>query len=159
MNKELLASIAITVLALTACHKKSAPLRTDSAPTLQVASGSLFTYQMGEDAYAIVVIQEEATPTATTRNRAYQAAAELTLAKGFQYFVVEKDEQVEVLQADVPPNEEPNLYQKLIIEKDDSDPLPTAQMRPAFRLEIRLYKEKPSGAAAVDASRWADERS
>lgn len=155
MNKKLFASIATIILTLTACHKNQPPVPTNAAHTLRVASGSLFTYELGEDAYAIVVIQESATPTPKTRNQAYQAAAELTLAKGFQYFVVEKDEQVEVLQTDAPPNEEPNLYQKLIIEKDDSDPLPTAQVRPALRLEIRLYKEKPSRASAVDASRWA----
>lgn len=155
MNKKLVVYIAFTVLVLTACHKKPTLAPAEATHNLQIASGSAFTYQVGEDAYAIVVIQETAASTAKTRNRAYQAAAELALAKGFQYFVVEKDERVEVLQADAPPNEEPNLYQKLIIEKDGSDPLPTAQVRPALRLEIRLYKEKPSGASAVDASRWA----
>jgi hypothetical protein len=136
-------------------------------PSIPIAaSPNLWVYQVGDDEYAIVVVQGDGMSKADVKKLAMQRAAEQTVDQGFRYFAVVKEEEVQILQPgsnDSPDaqNPPPNLYNQLILRKDtqgDSVLRPNSddanQPSSGYRLIVKMSQDKlPNG---YDACQYTD---
>jgi hypothetical protein len=115
--------------------------------------GRVSQYALSSERYAVVSSQEPGMSAEETRQAAYVSAAELTVSKGFRFFVVDEEQSVQLME---PSGEKPmpgNMYQELIIEKGRTDQPPLTQSVPGLRLVIRLVRGEKSGKA-IDACRY-----
>jgi hypothetical protein len=115
-------------------------------------------YAVEGDTYVVVAVmdgisQDEAKRIAQLR------AAEMTVAQGSRYFVIDSMSETEVIKTEEGSDSQRfygNMYQELIIERDfDRErqarrPLPTTETYSAVRLQFTMYKERPN-RKAIDA--------
>ncbi len=120
--------------------------------------GRVMEYSLPDDRFAVVSAQDPGMTVEQTRIAAYTRASEITAAKGYRFFVVDKEETVQVAQSDGPTPMPGNLYQELIMEKGSGrnalqqQPSSTETL-PGIRLTIRFVRDEKSGKA-VDACRY-----
>jgi len=120
--------------------------------------GRVMEYSLPDDRFAVVSAQDPGMTTEQTRLAAYTRAAEITAAKGYRFFIVDKEETVQVIESDQPAPMPGNLYQELIMEKGTGrDTLQqqaqTTETTSGIRLTIRFVRDDKSGKA-VDACRY-----
>ena len=120
--------------------------------------GRVMEYSLPDDRFAVVSAQDPGMTPEQTRLAAYTRASEITAAKGYRFFIVDKEETVQVLQSNNPTPMPGNLYQELIMEKgngrDTLQQQPSStETLPGIRLTIRFVRDEKSGKA-VDACRY-----
>lgn len=115
-------------------------------------------YQLEGDQYAVVVVMDGIS-VSEAKKMARQRAAEITAQQGDRYFVIDSEQETQVIKSDDSLDNQRfygNMYQELIIEKDfNRDRLryqgvPNTSMYSAYRLVFTSYKTKP-GYRAIDA--------
>jgi hypothetical protein len=120
---------------------------------------STLEYNLKEHQYAVlVVIEDGKSSPEEVQKYLKKRAAEITLEKGYRYFVINHEDQVSVAKSN--KNEDTsgpsNLYYDLIQEGDfgrqqlDSQGETTSGLYPAYRLVFTCYQDKPNGKA-IDA--------
>jgi hypothetical protein len=119
-------------------------------------------YKIEGDQYGVVAVQESGMSASDVRKKAMQRAAEVTVSNGARYFVIQKEQQTQIVQSDKSDQNAfgGNMYQELIIEHDFgkeslSKQTPNAGVRPALRLVFQIYKDKPN-AKAIDACKYTN---
>jgi hypothetical protein len=111
-------------------------------------------YALEDQRYAIVSSQEPGMTREQVRQAAYGNAAQLTVAKGFRFYVVEEEQDVRLIESSGQNPMPGNLYQELIIEKGNNrDQASLTREVPGIRLVIRLVRGEKSGKA-IDACRY-----
>ena len=138
-----------TLLLLAACGGGEQTLADGDRQTIQ--------YQMGQDQYAVVIVQEQGMSDDAVKQLAMQKAAQLTLDKNYRYFTVESEGQVMAMSPSGSNYQAPrNLYYELIQSNDfsrdqfsDSQANQT-QTHSGFRIVIKCYQNSPGGKA-IDA--------
>lgn len=109
-------------------------------------------YDTKNKEFTLVVIKDNDLSNAQARQLALKRAAELTVQKGFRYFIIRSEEEVYFMQGKEnwpsPYDFPQNLYEEEIIErgfnrerfiqKDETDSRP----RPALKLKVECLKEK-----------------
>jgi hypothetical protein len=123
---------------------------------VRIGSGdNVIEYQVSDNEYAVVIVQEKGMSEGAARKAAKQRAAELTVEHGYRYFTIEKEQKTQVVQSDKswPDNKGfyNNMYQELIIEEDFGRASlarqggPSAQTYPATRVVFKMFVDKPAG--------------
>jgi hypothetical protein len=115
-------------------------------------------YQLEGGQYAVIVVMDGISPL-EAKKMARQRAAEITVQQGGRYFVIDSEQDTQVIKSDEEMDHHRfygNMYQELIIENDfDRDRLryqglPATNLYSAYRLVFTFYKIKPS-FKAIDA--------
>ena len=109
-------------------------------------------YRLDDNQFAIIVIQKKGMSKADVKKLAMQRAAQITLEQGSRYFVILKEQDINILEA--PNNQKPqsNLYEEKILNKDTrGDGIVTLNPssgtpQPGLRLTIQIYQENPGNS-------------
>ena len=112
---------------------------------------------LGDDRFSVTYIDKEKTSSEHARDQAFNYAAHVAEERGYNYFTVESEENVRIVQSDKSnPSPPVNLYQELIIEKNyGRDPVnqqrpPATQVYPGTKLIVKGYIDHaPWGAYDV----------
>lgn len=116
----------------------------------------IIDYRSDDGSYVVVVVLDGTISERQAKAIALRKAAELTVAQGQRYFVVQNIEKAEVIQAqrDTESQWRGNLYYELIQEKDftrdrlERSPLPDVATYPALRIDFTMTDRKT--AKAID---------
>ncbi|MES2273447.1 MAG: hypothetical protein V4487_04590 [Chlamydiota bacterium] len=116
-------------------------------------SSQVLEYQLEDQRYAVVVVQDDGISASRAKKMAKTKAAELTIENGYRYFVIVSEEATQVIKSDQSDNQASptNIYQELIIQGDfgkESQERRLGRIQqayPAIRLVFDCYKEKPRG--------------
>lgn len=123
-----------------------------------VVSDQVIEYQLDNGQYAVVVAMDGISAS-QAKSMARQRAAEITVQQGNRFFVINAEQQTEVIKSDdIPYNDRfyGNMYQELIIEQDfgkrslQRRSSPSTATYSAIRLVFTSYKDKPL-FKAIDA--------
>lgn len=130
-----------------------------------VASKQLIEYQSDENSYVVVVPQDESLSLSEAKRIARQRAAEMTVDKGYRYFAIESEGEVQVLKTnrDGPSSQDfpTNMYNELIIENNfGKDSLqrkfpPTSTFSSGYRIVFRIQTDG-SSRGSIDACTLTD---
>ena len=141
-----------SLLALASCK--------NNLSSLAIADSQVIEYQMDNDQYAIVVVQEDGMSKKDARALAMKRVAEKTRDQQGRYFTVEKEGEVQVMLSsgtayDNPPPPR-NMYYELIQNNNftrdslEDRRMPQEKVYPAYRIVFKSYSERPKWGA-VDA--------
>lgn len=119
-----------------------------------IASAQFLEYQVDDSSYAVVVPEDHISEE-EAKSLAYKRAAQIAVKKGYRYFSIESEGEVQVLQSNKRLSAYPsNLYHDLIIEGNNSPPQPELSSPPinmaGYRLVFQL-QEEGSSQGTVDA--------
>ena len=122
-------------------------------------------YNIDDNKYAVVVVQDEGISSSEAKKYAMQRAAEMTIKNGYRYFVVDSESEVYVAKSNKESPSEPsmprNIYYELIQSGDfgrdlmPPEDLATVAQCPGYRVVFSCFNEKAS-RKAVDACKYAD---
>lgn len=115
------ALVILSLCSMTACRTNPAALAQDSNAT---------EYQIQDNEFAVMIVMEEGMSEAEAKKKALQRAAVITRKNNYRYFVVEKEERVEVPNASNPT--------------DGNPPAPESGAYPAYPLTFICYQDRPS---------------
>lgn len=130
-------------------------------PFRQTFAVKTLEYQLGDDQFAVVVIQdEEIKSTSQAKQYARERAAKIAVENGYRYFVVESERETKVVKSDRSLSDTEafygNMYQEMIIEGDFGKGSLARQAPPSegiyrgIRLVFKCFVQKPNWKA-VDA--------
>lgn len=126
------------LLAVVACSQEM----------LSVAGTSFIEYQVGQNEYAVVVVQEDYTQDKDLREIALKRAAKIAQSHGVRYFMVTSEGDAQAVRAPQKTRAPQNLYYNLLqgqkFNRDDmqANP-PPSQIVPGYRVVFKLYNKKP----------------
>ena len=132
------------------------------SPFHEIADNSdVLEYQIRDEKYAVIVVQQNGMSKEEALKRAKQRAAEITRAAGRRYFEITSETQTQILQAEGEVNPfYGNMYQELIIEKDFGKEQvtrkagPSVQSIPALRLVFTILPE--AKGRSLDACKYTE---
>ncbi len=108
------------------------------------ANSQLIDYQVDNTTYAVVVPSNEMT-LAEAKRLARQRAAQVTVDKGYRYFSIKEEGEVQIVQASQSENFPSNLYYDLIIQNNTQSKAPgPPKQSTAYRLVFMLEPESGS---------------
>jgi hypothetical protein len=117
-------------------------------------------YQIDPNKYAVIVIQDDISEE-IAKKEAMRKAAEMTLANGYRYFVIESESEAMAARSNSDNfNRQPaNIYYELIQsgnfgrERVDQPQPPMGEAIPGWRIEFSTYKDPVTNG--VDACQYA----
>jgi hypothetical protein len=145
----------LSLCALIACNNNNAFLGDDS---------NVIDYQIEDNEYAVVIVQEEGMSNADAKKQALKKAAQMTKAHHFRYFLVEKEEHVQAISRNSSSSNSQmpsNTYYQLIqggsygSSQYEAHQFSVEEAYPAYRITFTCYAEKPSNKA-IDACTLID---
>jgi len=129
----------------------------------QISSADLEKYSMNynieDNKYGVVIVEDGGISRREAREYGLQKASEVAKDNGYQYFVIDSEEQVEVLKGDnsnYQGQAPSNMYYELIQsdnfgrERFESENISTVRTLPGYQIEFSCFREKPSTKHAID---------
>lgn len=109
-------------------------------------------YQVQENQYAVVIVEDEGITAEQAKKLARQKAAEITVQNGGRYFTIVSEQPTQVIKSEHPwPDNQAfpqNMYQELIIEKNfnrqrlQQEQGPSENLYNAYRLVFNISEKE-----------------
>ena len=143
--KSFLYACLMTLFA-TSCAKSS---RWDEP----VHPSQIVSYPTRDNQFVILAVEDRGVGSAQAKDAAMRKAAQVTLDNGYHYFIVDSEDEIQVMKA--PPSESyedpARVYQELPAGKGQANNQDTL---PAIRLLIDCFTQKPAMINSIDAQKY-----